>query len=54
VYWLGWVRLKDLKAGAYEFRVRSVDMNGFAQPEPRLYQKAGRNEVTSAVIMVVG
>ena len=29
------VTLKDLAAGAYEFRVRTVDLNGFAQPEPR-------------------
>ncbi|MCB1066123.1 MAG: hypothetical protein KDN20_24790, partial [Verrucomicrobiae bacterium] len=37
--------LKDLKPGHYEFRVRSVDLNGFAQPEPRAYQKAGKNAV---------
>jgi DMSO/TMAO reductase YedYZ molybdopterin-dependent catalytic subunit len=45
--------LKDLKEGAYEFRVRSVDMNGFAQPEPRPYLKSGRNVISSRVIMVV-
>jgi DMSO/TMAO reductase YedYZ molybdopterin-dependent catalytic subunit len=37
--------LKDLKPGAYEFRVRTVDLNGFAQPEPRPYPKSGRNEI---------
>lgn len=37
--------LKDLKPGIYEFRVRSVDRNGFAQPEPRPILKAGRNAV---------
>lgn len=37
--------LEDLKPGHYEFRVRSVDLNGFAQPEPRAYQKAGKNAV---------
>jgi DMSO/TMAO reductase YedYZ molybdopterin-dependent catalytic subunit len=26
---------RDLKPGGYEFRVRTVDQNGFAQPEPR-------------------
>ena len=36
------VTLKDLKAGAYEFRVRTVDRNGFAQPEPRPYPRVGR------------
>jgi DMSO/TMAO reductase YedYZ molybdopterin-dependent catalytic subunit len=38
-------RLEDVKPGAYEFRVRAVDLNGFAQPEPRLYQKSGMNLV---------
>jgi DMSO/TMAO reductase YedYZ molybdopterin-dependent catalytic subunit len=47
------VTLKDLKEGAYEFRVRTVDMNGFAQPEPRPYLKSGRNEISSRVILVV-
>jgi DMSO/TMAO reductase YedYZ molybdopterin-dependent catalytic subunit len=37
--------LTGLKPGAYEFRVRAVDLNGFAQPEPRPYPKSGRNEV---------
>jgi DMSO/TMAO reductase YedYZ molybdopterin-dependent catalytic subunit len=39
------VTLNDLPAGAYEFRVRSVDPNGFAQPQPRPYPKSGRNEI---------
>jgi DMSO/TMAO reductase YedYZ molybdopterin-dependent catalytic subunit len=46
------VTLKGLAAGAYEFRVRSVDPNGFAQPEPRPYQKSGRNEVPYRPILV--
>ena len=37
--------LRDLKPGAYEFRARTVDLNDFAQPEPRPYPKSGRNEV---------
>lgn len=37
--------LADLKPGAYEFRARAVDLNGFAQPEPRTYQKSGLNAV---------
>jgi hypothetical protein len=39
------VTLEGLAAGAYEFRVRSVDPNGFAQPQPRPYPKSGRNEI---------
>jgi DMSO/TMAO reductase YedYZ molybdopterin-dependent catalytic subunit len=35
--------LKDLAVGKYELRVRTVDRNGFAQPEPRPGQKSGRN-----------
>jgi DMSO/TMAO reductase YedYZ molybdopterin-dependent catalytic subunit len=46
------VVLKDVTAGAYEFRVRSVDLNGFAQPEPRPYPKSGRNEIQYRPIMV--
>jgi DMSO/TMAO reductase YedYZ molybdopterin-dependent catalytic subunit len=37
--------LRDLRPGAYEFRARAVDLNDFAQPEPRPYPKSGRNEV---------
>ena len=37
--------LKDLKPGKYEFRARAVDLNGFAQPEPRPIAKAGKNAV---------
>jgi hypothetical protein len=37
--------LRGLRPGAYEFRARTVDLNGFAQPEPRPYPKAGRNGV---------
>ncbi len=46
------VTLKDLKAGAYEFRVRTVDRNGYAQPEPRISQQSGRNEVQYKAILV--
>jgi DMSO/TMAO reductase YedYZ molybdopterin-dependent catalytic subunit len=47
------VMLKDLPAGAYEFRVRTVDRNGFAQPEPRPYPKSGRNEVQCKTFLVM-
>jgi DMSO/TMAO reductase YedYZ molybdopterin-dependent catalytic subunit len=44
--------LGDLPVGSYEFRVRSVDLNGFAQPEPRTYQKSGLNLVQCAYLNV--
>lgn len=47
------VTLKDLKPGAYEFRVRTIDLNGFAQPEPRPYQKSGKNAIQYKPIMVM-
>ena len=37
--------LRDLKPGKYEFRARAVDLNGFAQPEPRPVPKTGKNAV---------
>ena len=39
------VKLDDLKPGKYELRVRSVDKNGFAQPEPRDGKRSGKNQV---------
>jgi DMSO/TMAO reductase YedYZ molybdopterin-dependent catalytic subunit len=47
------VTLTGLAAGAYEFRVRSVDLNGFAQPELRPYPKSGRNEIQYKPIVVM-
>jgi hypothetical protein len=35
--------LKKLTPGKYAVRARAVDLNGFAQPEPRSNQKAGKN-----------
>jgi DMSO/TMAO reductase YedYZ molybdopterin-dependent catalytic subunit len=37
--------LRDLKPGQYEVRARTVDLNGFAQPEPRSIQKSGKNGI---------
>ena len=48
------VTLRDLRPGTYEARARSVDLNDFAQPEPRPYQKSGRNEVQMRRIVVNG
>ena len=39
------VVLRDLKPGRYEVRARTVDGNGFAQPEPRSIQKSGKNAI---------
>lgn len=44
--------LPSLMPGRYEMRVRSVDANGFAQPEPRPNPRAGRNRVQNKVIVV--
>jgi DMSO/TMAO reductase YedYZ molybdopterin-dependent catalytic subunit len=45
--------IQDLPAGAYEFRARAVDLNGYAQPEPRPYLKSGRNEVQYKPLLVM-
>lgn len=43
---IGWsAKLADLKPGKYELRARAVDLNDFAQPEPRPIQKTGRNAI---------
>jgi hypothetical protein len=39
------VTVRGLAAGRYEFRARAVDLNGFAQPEPRPLQKTGKNGI---------
>lgn len=44
--------LRGLKPGAYEFRVRTVDLNGIAQPEPRPYPKSGRNAIVCKLFTV--
>ena len=42
-YW--GITLHGLQAGVYEARVRALDGNGFAQPEPRPLRKSGGNAV---------
>lgn len=39
------ITLKTLPPGKYELRVRTVDANGFAQPEPRPNPRSGQNPV---------
>lgn len=52
--WGLWTVTTDkLAAGSYEFRVRTVDANGFAQPEPRPYAKSGRNDIQHRLITVM-
>lgn len=46
--------LTGLKPGAYEFRARAVDLNDYAQPEPRPYPKSGRNEIQVRTFTVMG
>ena len=45
-------RLEGLAVGTYEFRARTVDLNGFAQPQPRPYQKSGMNLVPCQKLIV--
>jgi hypothetical protein len=51
-YALWTITLSGLAAGRYELRVRTVDKNGFAQPQPRPYQRSGLNRIQSKVIAV--
>ena len=44
--------LAGLKPGKYELRVRTVDKNGFAQPDPRPNQQSGKNLVQCKLIEV--
>jgi hypothetical protein len=51
--WVPWtIRLEGLKPGAYELRVRTVDLNGFTQPEPRPNPQSGNAEVPCLTLMV--
>lgn len=47
------VTLTGAQPGKYELRVRTVDRNGYAQPEPRPNQRSGKNEVQVKRIEVV-
>jgi hypothetical protein len=46
--------LSGLEPGAYELRVRTIDQNGYAQPEPRLNQQSGKNAIQSKTFLVTG
>jgi DMSO/TMAO reductase YedYZ molybdopterin-dependent catalytic subunit len=45
-------RLEGLAPGSYELRARTIDLNGFAQPEPRPYQKSGMNLIPCQTLVV--
>lgn len=47
------VTLKDVPPGDYELRVRTVDLNGFAQPQPRPQLATGRNTIPCKLFKVV-
>jgi DMSO/TMAO reductase YedYZ molybdopterin-dependent catalytic subunit len=51
--WVAWtVRLEYLPPGAYELRVRAMDLNDFAQPEPRPNPQSGIAEVPCQTLLV--
>lgn len=53
--WALWsATLNNLQPGSYEFRARAVDLNDYAQPEPRPYPKSGRNDIQTRVINIMG
>ena len=47
------ISLDSLAPGSYELRARSVDVNGYAQPQPRPVQKSGRNRIGCHRIEIV-
>jgi DMSO/TMAO reductase YedYZ molybdopterin-dependent catalytic subunit len=51
--WVPWeVRLERLEPGAYEFRARAVDLNDFAQPEPRPNPQSGIADIPCMMFVV--
>jgi DMSO/TMAO reductase YedYZ molybdopterin-dependent catalytic subunit len=46
--------LEGLKPGTYELRVRTIDRNGFAQPEPRPNHQSGDNLIPCKIFTVPG
>lgn len=47
------VMFRDLKPGRYELYARSVDRNGFAQPEPRSTRRSGKNMIQVRAFEVI-
>jgi DMSO/TMAO reductase YedYZ molybdopterin-dependent catalytic subunit len=48
------VTLRDLRPGTYEIRVRTVDLNGNAQPQPRPQRRTGNVDVRCKLFTVRG
>jgi DMSO/TMAO reductase YedYZ molybdopterin-dependent catalytic subunit len=48
------VVISDLAVGKYELRIRTVDKNGYAQPEPRPDQRSGMNLIPCKLFEVTG
>ncbi len=46
-------RMIGLARGTHELRARTVDRNGFAQPEPRPYPKSGLNIIPLRTLVVM-
>ena len=44
--------IKADKPGEYDLRCRTIDANGIAQPMPRPFAKAGRNDIVKVQITV--
>ncbi|HEX3314687.1 MAG TPA: molybdopterin-dependent oxidoreductase [Gemmataceae bacterium] len=53
-YALWSLRLTNVPAGRHELRVRTVDKNGFAQPEPRPLQRSGLNRIQRKIVEIAG
>jgi DMSO/TMAO reductase YedYZ molybdopterin-dependent catalytic subunit len=45
--------LNDLAAGRHEVRVRTIDKNGYAQPEPRTGQRSGQNRIQCKIVEIM-
>jgi DMSO/TMAO reductase YedYZ molybdopterin-dependent catalytic subunit len=51
--WIPWsVTLRDIAPGAFEFRVRAIDLNGYAQPEPRPNPQSGIADIPCMTFVV--
>jgi DMSO/TMAO reductase YedYZ molybdopterin-dependent catalytic subunit len=46
------VLLRDVPAGKYHLRCRTIDANGIAQPMPRPFAKSGRNSIQQVPLIV--
>jgi DMSO/TMAO reductase YedYZ molybdopterin-dependent catalytic subunit len=52
-YALWTLTLNGLAAGRHELRIRTIDRNGVAQPEPRPSQRSGQNRIQAKLLVVV-